>query len=103
MDWWEVEHKVTLQLLEQTTEHLLNNRIEAFEKGFKQIMGDTFSVFDEDGTPEKVYQAYVLGLLAIIGDDYVIRSNRESGGGRYDILNCPTIKLVTAWSLKSNK
>ena len=30
-----------------------------------------------------------VSTLAIIGDDYVIRSNRESGEGRYDILLIP--------------
>ena len=30
--------------------------------------------------------------LAIIGDDYVIKSNRESGEGRYDIILIPHIK-----------
>ena len=30
-----------------------------------------------------------VSLLAIIGDDYIIRSNRESGEGRYDILLIP--------------
>ena len=89
IDWLEVEHKVTRLLLENTIEHLLNNRIKAFEKGFKKIMGDTFPYFDPKGEPENVYQAYVLGMLAIIGDDYIIKSNRESGEGRYDIMLIP--------------
>ena len=89
IDWWEIEHRVARLLLEETAGHLVNNRLEAFEKGFKQIMGDTFSYFDAGGEPEKTYQAYVLGLLAVIGDDYLIRSNRESGEGRYDIMLMP--------------
>jgi hypothetical protein len=52
-------------------------------------MGDTFSYFDIKGEPENVYQSYVLGLLAIIGDEYIIKSNRESGEGRYDIMLIP--------------
>lgn len=28
-------------------------------------------------------------MLAIIGDDYIIKSNRESGEGRYDIMLIP--------------
>ena len=59
---------------------------ECFEQ---KIIGDTFSYFDTAGEAEKVYQAYVLGLLAVIGDDYIIRSNRESGEGRYDIVLIP--------------
>ena len=39
--------------------------------------------------PERVYQAYVLGLLGIMGDDYIIKSDRESWNGRYDILLLP--------------
>jgi len=52
-------------------------------------MGDTFSYFDTNTEPERVYQAYLLGLLGIMGDDYIIKSNRESGAGRYDILLLP--------------
>ncbi len=44
------------------------------------------SYFDKGKNSESVFQAYVLGLLAIIGDDYIIKSNRESGEGRYDIM-----------------
>lgn len=81
--------KVKRELLISTAEHLVNNRLLAFEKGFKKIMGDTFSYFDTGGEAERVYQSYVLGLLAIIGDDYAVRSNRESGEGRYDIMIMP--------------
>ncbi|HFA51973.1 MAG TPA: AAA family ATPase [Bacteroidetes bacterium] len=89
LKWLNADIRVHKELLVKTLGHLTNNRIAEFEKGFKKIMGDTFSYFDTKGEPENVYQAYVLGMLAIIGDDYVIRSNRESGGGRYDILLIP--------------
>jgi len=89
LKWLSVDLKIRKTLLEETTNHLINNEIAKFEKGFKQIMGDTFSYFDTQSQPEKVYQSYVLGLLAIIGDDYIIKSNRESGEGRYDILLIP--------------
>jgi hemerythrin superfamily protein len=39
--------------------------------------------------PEKVYHAFVLGLLTHLTDRYQIRSNRESGYGRYDVLMIP--------------
>jgi len=89
LDWLDTEIKIQQILLTETTKYLINNEIEKFEKGFKQIMGDTFSYFDAHGEPENVYQAYLLGLLAIIGDDYIIKSNRESGDGRYDIMLIP--------------
>lgn len=87
--WLSGDMKIRKTLLEETTRHLTNNEIVKFEKGFRQIIGDTFSYFDTKAEPENVYQAYVLGLLAVIGDDYIIRSNRESGEGRYDILLIP--------------
>lgn len=89
LNWLTTEVKLERDTLKNTCRHLINNRIPDFEKGFKQIIGDTFSYYDIGGEPEKVYQSYVLGLLAILGDDYVIRSNRESGDGRYDILLIP--------------
>jgi len=89
IEWLDTEVKVYKSLLEETTKYLVNNEIIKFEQGFKKIIGDTFSYFDLNAEPENVYQAYVLGLLAIIGDDYIIKSNRESGDGRYDILLIP--------------
>jgi hypothetical protein len=89
LEWLNTEVKIRKTLLEETTNYLIHNEIEKFEKGFKKIIGDTFSYFDVHGEPENVYQSYVLGLLAIIGDDYIIKSNRESGDGRYDILLIP--------------
>jgi len=89
LKWLSVDLKLRRTLLEETTKYLITNQIEKFEIGFKEIIGDTFSYFDTNGTPEKIYQSYVLGLLAIIGDDYIIKSNRESGDGRYDIMLIP--------------
>ena len=89
LNWLNTEIKIKQSLLIDTTTYLTNNLIDKFEIGFKQIMGDTFSYFDNKGEPENIFQAYVLGLLAIIGDDYIIKSNRESGEGRYDIMLIP--------------
>ena len=92
IDWLQGELKVIQDLVYDTARHLINNRIVEFEKGFKEIMGDTFSYFDMAGESEKVFQSYILGLLAVIGDDYLIKSNRESGEGRYDIMLLPRDK-----------
>ena len=89
IDWLNTDLKIQQTSLIDTAKYLINNEIEKFEKGFKKIIGDTFSYFDTKGEPENIYQSYVLGLLAIIGDDYIIKSNRESGEGRYDIMLIP--------------
>ncbi|MCF8370272.1 MAG: PD-(D/E)XK nuclease domain-containing protein [Bacteroidales bacterium] len=89
IEWFEGDIKVYKSLLVNTTNCLINNEIAKFEAGFKQIIGNTFSYYDTAKNHEYVYQAYILGLLAIIGDDYIIKSNRESGHGRYDIMLVP--------------
>jgi len=89
LKWLNTDVNIKRTTLIETAKYLINNEIDKFEKGFKEIIGDTFSYFDVKGEPENVYQSYVLGLLAIIGDDYIIKSNRESGQGRYDILLIP--------------
>jgi len=92
VDWFDSDINVHRDLLSSTAKYLVTNEIEKFEKGFRKIIGDTFSYYDTGGTPEKVYQAYLLGLLAIVGDDYIKKSNRESGEGRYDIMMIPLDK-----------
>lgn len=55
----------------------------------------TFSSFDTGShpsgktQPERFYHGFVLGLLAELRDRYVLKSNRESGYGRYDVLLIP--------------
>ena len=92
LDWLEGEIRVTRTLLDRTADYLVEGDLEKFEEGFRKIMQDTFSYYDTAKNNEYVFQAYLLGLLAILGDDYVIKSNRESGGGRYDILLLPKDK-----------
>ncbi len=89
LEWLNIELKIQKTLLEQTAEYLITNEIDKFEHGFRKIMGDTFSYYDTKRINEYIYHAYLLGLLAIIGDDYIIKSNRESGSGRYDIVLIP--------------
>lgn len=45
-----------------------------------------------DGANEGFYHGMMLGLCAILGNRYKIRSNRESGLGRFDILLMPLTK-----------
>ncbi|MEM9460687.1 MAG: AAA family ATPase [Myxococcota bacterium] len=56
------------------------------------LVRDVLSVHDT-GTgptaPERVYHAFVLGLLAHIEPEYRVRSERESGYGRSDVLIVP--------------
>ncbi len=40
-------------------------------------------------TSEQVYHVFVVGLLLGLQPRYLVRSNRESGGGRYDVMVIP--------------
>ena len=51
------------------------------------------SVFDLPANePERSYHLFILGLLSILQGKYQIKSNRESGYGRYDIMLIPNDK-----------
>lgn len=55
-------------------------------------MLNTISAYDlPSDEPEKSYHLFVLGLLAASHDTYEIKSNRESGLGRYDIMIIPKL------------
>ena len=45
-----------------------------------------------DGGTEGFYHGLVLGLIALMDNQYRIKSNRESGDGRYDIAMFPREK-----------
>ncbi len=40
-------------------------------------------------TPEQVYHVFVVSLLLGLQPRYTVRSNRESGSGRYDVMILP--------------
>ena len=64
-------------------EVLLNNEIKEIEKTINEML-ISMSYYD---TKEMFYHGYILGLFSIfIGNEYIIKSNRESGLGRYDLM-----------------
>lgn len=64
-------------------EALFTNKTETFKRLLKKLLRETVSCFDTAG--ENFYHGLVLGLCAMLDHRYYISSNRESGGGRYDI------------------
>jgi hypothetical protein len=64
--------------------------VPAFKRYFQQSVLDHMSFFDVTGkNPERVYHAYVLGLLVGLDATHEVKSNRESGLGRYDVCIIP--------------
>ncbi len=56
----------------------------------RQYLLESASSFDL--AKEDFYHGMMLGLLSIMSDEYAIRSNRESGEGRFDIELQPRVK-----------
>lgn len=75
--------------LEIMLQALQENNMPIFQRILNDFVVNTLSYYDTSGRdPEKVYQAFLLGMLVSNGG-YEVSSNRESGLGRYDILLRP--------------
>ncbi len=78
---------------ESLVETLLRGDIEAFGRGLSLYVQESLSYFDVAlHEPEKVYQSFVLGMMQQVRERYYIRSERESGWGRYDLMLEPKDK-----------
>ena len=87
-------------------DRLLDKFVSAMFRGDELEMSDymnevaltTFSSFDSGKNPsarmapERFYHGFVLGLLVEKSKDYILKSNRESGYGRYDVVMEPKSK-----------
>lgn len=65
---------------------LFADDVEEMTAYMNKVAMETFSYFDTGGEPERFYHGFVLGLLVELNSRYVMRSNHESGFGRYDVM-----------------
>ncbi|MBF8984596.1 AAA family ATPase [Lutibacter sp. B2] len=70
---------------------LTTGDIETFEEILSEYLMKSASYFDIDES-EQFYHAFVLGILVALSEAYEVKSNRESGYGRYDIMMIPKDK-----------
>ncbi|MDR3623536.1 MAG: AAA family ATPase [Chlamydiales bacterium] len=88
LDWFKTsihEHKYRMLL-----NSLVSGDIDTFSQLFKEFMISSASVFDVSAEEsEKIYHAFILGMLVGLKDQYEVKSNRESGLGRYDVMLIP--------------
>lgn len=87
-------------------ESLLLGQVKKFEQHLIEMMRHTVSFHDTAKYPEAFYHGLMLGLIASLDKrQYEIKSNRESGDGRYDIVIIPTdpAKLAIILEFKSVK
>ena len=77
---------------------LLNDNVRKMNTFMNKVALNTFSSFDsgnkpsEQTEPERFYHGFVLGMVVNMADKYIVRSNRESGYGRYDVMLEPVEK-----------
>lgn len=81
---------MTNQKYELMLSMLTTGEIEIFSGIFEEFVRNNLSYFDVSGTePERVYHAFVLGMLISLSEKYEVKSNKESGYGRYDVMIVP--------------
>ncbi|BBE30065.1 hypothetical protein OSSY52_02060 [Tepiditoga spiralis] len=68
-------------------------RIKTFTDQFKDLTMNTLSYFDVSGKePERFYHGLILGMSVGLKEKYIIKSNRETGLGRADVILIPKDK-----------
>ena len=86
---------VTKQAYHKFIRAMMDNDLEIMNYYMNRVTQETFSYFDvgsgETGLEEteRFYHGFVLGLMAEQAENYVLKSNRESGFGRYDVMMIP--------------
>jgi hypothetical protein len=92
--------KIANRELEIMLKALIEGDVRLFEKMLRKVVTAVFSFHDFGGEPEKVYHALVAGLLIWITNTHEIKSNRESGYGRYDIMIIPHDPSLTGYVIE---
>ncbi|MGZ3871224.1 MAG: PD-(D/E)XK nuclease domain-containing protein, partial [Bacteriovorax sp.] len=88
LDWFKksIDQKKYQTLLKSLT----SGDVDTFSQLFQEFMLSSVSVFDVPATDsEKIYHGFILGMLVGLSDRYEVKSNRESGLGRYDVMLIP--------------
>ncbi len=80
---------------------VVSGDVEAMNVYMNRISQEVFSYFDvggdsSSGEPERFYHGFVLGLMVEQAERYEVRSNRESGFGRYDVMLIPKMDTLPA-------
>lgn len=77
---------------------IFENNADMLQKSIETYLKETISVYDVGS--EAFYQGLMLGLCAILNNKYAVRSNRESGLGRFDIQLCPLDKALPGFIIE---
>lgn len=76
--------------VQRLVDAMLAGDAEALEEQLQSFVTNVLSYHDARRLgPEEIYHGFIAGLLATLEPDYEVRSNRESGGGRPDVMVRP--------------
>lgn len=78
---------ITRTTANKIAESLYANDLKKLQNAIAEYMDKSISFYDAGA--EGFYHGLVLGLIALMDNQYKIKSNRESGDGRYDISLMP--------------
>ncbi len=87
---WLKEYLDNTEDLSDMLQSLVTGNIPVFAKIFQMLVVNVMSFHDvPKDISESVYHAFVLGLLVALEKTHEVKSNRESGFGRYDVCIIP--------------
>lgn len=78
---------ITRTTANKIAESLYANDYKKLQKAIAEYLDKSISFYD--GGAEGFYHGLMLGLIALMDNQYKIKSNRESGDGRYDVCLIP--------------
>ena len=81
---------ITRTTANKIAESLYANDYKKLQSAIGEYMDKSISLFD--GGAEGFYHGLMLGLIALMDNQYKIKSNRESGDGRFDVSLIPREK-----------
>ena len=87
-----LSHLLQIGAISRTTankiaESIYSNDLKKLQQAIMEYMDKSISFYDSGA--EGFYHGLMLGLVALMDNQYKIKSNRESGDGRYDISLIP--------------
>jgi hypothetical protein len=87
---WCRSHFSSSETVKTMLKAFVDGKEEIFERHFSRMVRETLSFHDVyEEHAESFYHAFVVGLLVNLQGTHTVRSNRESGYGRYDVMLIP--------------
>ncbi|WP_276318587.1 PD-(D/E)XK nuclease domain-containing protein [Marinitoga lauensis] len=72
---------------------IILGNIKNLQTNSKKIVEETLSYFDVSREePERFYHGLILGMVVGLSKKYIVKSNREAGYGRADVILIPKEK-----------